>query len=301
MKIVGFPLVSILLPVRNEGAYLSQCLGSLLSQRYRNIEIVLCDNCSTDDTLSMAITYAQLDSRLKICRQPRLVDAYSNLSLCFQESSGEIIFVTGGDDYIDEDLIERGIEQFLKNSNIFSVVNKLRYFDDSSGVTIQIAPPSEFDSNVHLDPLPFAIFYSKHIHNDELILGFFERDLFVRALRIFQSPNQPVGWWMVMVIFMIGKVGGGDCVVLHNTYIHKRCNALYRQKGSGRTPVLQKSKWARQIDTMRNIGYVHNQIGLLNRSVANKVARHLVIIFTFDFFPDRVKRTVLRLKHFVLR
>jgi glycosyltransferase involved in cell wall biosynthesis len=133
MTKTNFPLVSILLPVRNEGAYLAQCLESLLQQRYKNIEIILCDNCSDDNSYDIARSYAKKDNRLKIFHQHYLVEAYSNLSLCFQQSSGYLIFLIGGDDYIDDDLVEKSTIKFIENSHIFAVITKLRYFNDING------------------------------------------------------------------------------------------------------------------------------------------------------------------------
>jgi hypothetical protein len=111
---------------------------------------------------------------------------------------------------------------------------------------------------------------------------------------------QPVGWWMVMVIFMIGKMNGGACVMLHNSYIHKRCNAQYKVKGSGRTFFVEKKKWIRQIETYKNIKYIFDQVAIINRSVAYKIALRLIVIFTFDFLPYKIKKNILVIKKILL-
>lgn len=60
------PLVSVVTPVYNTGAYLAECIESVLAQSYENFEYVIVDNCSTDDSLSIAKHYASLDSRIRI-------------------------------------------------------------------------------------------------------------------------------------------------------------------------------------------------------------------------------------------
>ena len=63
------PLVSIVIPVYNVGAYLSECLESLMNQTYRNIEMVVIDDGSTDDSSVICDQYAEKDSRIRVFHQ----------------------------------------------------------------------------------------------------------------------------------------------------------------------------------------------------------------------------------------
>ena len=62
------PRVSIGLPVYNGARYLRECLDSLVAQTYRDIEIVICDNASTDDTESICREFALSDARIRYYR-----------------------------------------------------------------------------------------------------------------------------------------------------------------------------------------------------------------------------------------
>ena len=55
----GLPQVSVVTPVYNGGEYLAQCIESVISQSYGNWEYIIVDNCSTDNSLDIANTYAE--------------------------------------------------------------------------------------------------------------------------------------------------------------------------------------------------------------------------------------------------
>lgn len=59
-------LISIIVPVYNVAAYLPRCIDSIVKQSYKNIEIILVNDGSTDNSLEICQKYAQTDSRIKI-------------------------------------------------------------------------------------------------------------------------------------------------------------------------------------------------------------------------------------------
>ena len=60
------PLVSVVTPVYNMGPFLPECIESVLRQTYRNFEYIIVNNCSTDNTLEVALAYAKKDNRIKV-------------------------------------------------------------------------------------------------------------------------------------------------------------------------------------------------------------------------------------------
>ncbi|MEP4192202.1 MAG: glycosyltransferase, partial [Sneathiella sp.] len=63
------PEVTIGMPVYNAGAYLAEALESLLSQSFADFEIVVSDNCSTDNTREIVEVFAERDDRVRLIRQ----------------------------------------------------------------------------------------------------------------------------------------------------------------------------------------------------------------------------------------
>ena len=62
--------VSIIVPIYNKEKYLEKCLDSILGQTYRDLEIILVDDGSTDNSLAICQHYAEKDPRIKIYHKP---------------------------------------------------------------------------------------------------------------------------------------------------------------------------------------------------------------------------------------
>lgn len=98
------PLISIIIPVYNTIEYLENCLDSVISQTYKNIEILLIDDGSLDGSDSLCDRYAENDSRIKVVHQKNAgVSKARNVAL--DKVSGEYICFVDSDDTINENLI----------------------------------------------------------------------------------------------------------------------------------------------------------------------------------------------------
>ena len=94
--------ISIIVPIFNAGPYLAKCIESLLHQPYTALQIILVNDGSTDDSLSIALQYATLDDRIEVYTQTNQgQSAARNLGL--QHATGEWISFIDADDYIDPD------------------------------------------------------------------------------------------------------------------------------------------------------------------------------------------------------
>ena len=83
--------VSIIVPIYNKEKYLEKCLDSILGQTYRDLEIILVDDESTDNSLAICQRYAEKDLRIKIYHKPNGgVSSARNLGL--EKSTGTLIF-----------------------------------------------------------------------------------------------------------------------------------------------------------------------------------------------------------------
>jgi glycosyltransferase involved in cell wall biosynthesis len=76
-------LVTILTPVYNGGAYLRECIESVLAQDYENWQYIIVDNCSTDDTAHIAQSYARRDGRIRHSRNKAFLSMPQNFNNAF--------------------------------------------------------------------------------------------------------------------------------------------------------------------------------------------------------------------------
>jgi glycosyltransferase involved in cell wall biosynthesis len=100
------PLVSIGLPVRNGENYLREALNSLLDQTYRNIEIIISDNASTDATEAIAKEYLRSDHRIRYFRQPCNIGPSGNYRFVLDKALGEYFMWAAHDDTFDNNWIQ---------------------------------------------------------------------------------------------------------------------------------------------------------------------------------------------------
>lgn len=107
--IMNNPLVSIIVPVYNTEKYISQCMYSLIQQNYRHIEIIVVDDGSTDNSLSILNNISTTDNRLKVFSQSNQgVSAARNLAL--NKATGEFVMFVDADDWIDLSTIEECLQ-----------------------------------------------------------------------------------------------------------------------------------------------------------------------------------------------
>ncbi len=98
-------LVSILVPVYNVESYLSQCLDSLINQTYNNLQIVLIDDGSKDNSWSIMQDYATKDNRIEIYHQENAGVATTRNNL-LEKIKGEYVLFVDSDDWIELDMVE---------------------------------------------------------------------------------------------------------------------------------------------------------------------------------------------------
>jgi glycosyltransferase involved in cell wall biosynthesis len=101
------PRVSIGLAVYNGEQYLRETLDSLLSQTYREFELIVCDNCSSDQTENICKSYSAQDERIRYYRNAANIGAPRNFNFAFTLSRGEYFKWAGADDICAPEFIER--------------------------------------------------------------------------------------------------------------------------------------------------------------------------------------------------
>lgn len=109
------PLVSIGLPVFNGENHLAITIEAILNQTYPNLEIIVSDNCSTDETESIARKAASIDRRVKYVRNPTNIGIFRNFNRALQESSGEFFMWAAHDDFHSPSFVEECVNLLLDN------------------------------------------------------------------------------------------------------------------------------------------------------------------------------------------
>ena len=120
--------ISIIVPIFNSSKFLPKCINSLLAQTYQNIEIILVNDGSTDNSLAICQKFADADHRIRLVNQENNgIAAARNNGIA--HATGDYLCFVDSDDFIDPDYCQSLID-IQKNSGADIVVTSFKYLID---------------------------------------------------------------------------------------------------------------------------------------------------------------------------
>tara|TARA_Y100000996_G_scaffold403912_1_gene377403 strand:- start:424 stop:1320 length:897 start_codon:yes stop_codon:yes gene_type:complete len=123
------PIVSIGLPVYNGEDFLKYALDSLLSQTFRDFEIIISDNASTDNTPKICQEYVLKDKRIRYIRQNNNMGALWNFNFVLKQSNKEYFIWVSSDDKLHPEFLEKNIDILEKNKNVVCSIGDVIFSD----------------------------------------------------------------------------------------------------------------------------------------------------------------------------
>lgn len=143
-------MISVIIPVRNAGAYIRQCLESVARQEIdlEHYEVLISDNCSTDDTVSVVERFlGEADRKnFRLIRQEENLGAYGNLNFLLREAAFDHVHILCADDfYSSPESLSKILEATTKHPEvaIFAFDNDTCHADHSHWRTIDLLAGTE--------------------------------------------------------------------------------------------------------------------------------------------------------------
>lgn len=121
------PLVSVCIPAYNNAGYIKDTITSILNQTYRNLEVIVVDDKSTDDTV--AVVESIRDERLKLYKNEKNLGMVGNWNCCLSYANGEFVKLICADDMIDQNAIEKEARAMQENPGVNLVESDTRLVD----------------------------------------------------------------------------------------------------------------------------------------------------------------------------
>lgn len=122
-NLMAKPLISIIVPVYNVAPYLGRCFSSLKNQTYKNLEIILIDDGSTDESKKLCELFAKDDSRVVLKRQKNSgLSSARNTGLDL--AKGEFVTFLDSDDFLSNDYVEYLYGFVEKNDALISICSQ---------------------------------------------------------------------------------------------------------------------------------------------------------------------------------
>ncbi|RED96627.1 glycosyltransferase family 2 protein [Marinoscillum furvescens] len=137
------PLLTIGVPVYNEEKFIRATLDSLLSQSFKDFNLIVSDNCSTDYTYEIAKEYAKKDDRVTVVKQEENIGVIDNFISVLKRAKSKYFMWAGGHDIFESHYFKEGVEYLEQNPESVLAYPNTVFFDESGTLPI---PSSDIDT-----------------------------------------------------------------------------------------------------------------------------------------------------------
>jgi hypothetical protein len=135
------PLVSIVMAARDVATHVDAAIASILAQTWRDLELIVVDDGSRDDTAVRALAFASRDPRVTVLREPASCGPYVARNRGLRVARGEFVAFQDGDDFAHPRRIERQIDPLLRDRRLIATSSRwVRIGDDGRIVARQVWP-----------------------------------------------------------------------------------------------------------------------------------------------------------------
>ena len=188
-------LVSVIIPVYNRADILSRAISSVVKQTYENFELIIVDDCSTDNT--EAVVRAFKDNRIIYIRHPQNKGAAAARNTGMSKAQGELLAFLDSDDEFLPEKLEKQVEVFkelpedtgLILTNMRVLGKHKRFFVSEQITSGYLLSSSSFPASIFLPPSTWMLRKNCIVQVgqfDEMIFGIEDADYFTRILQKFR-------------------------------------------------------------------------------------------------------------------
>lgn len=186
------PKVSVVVAAYNRAELLVQAVQSALSQGGADVEVVVSDDCSPDD--SVGRLRALGDPRVRVNAQPRNVGVWLNWTAALEMARGEFVVFLGDDDFLGDGFLESHLEAFARNPQVSAVFSQL-----------EDRPSDPSQSKFYTPCIPLGVPSKGEDLIEGLLRGdfffgaaMFRRDVAVRLWRETREDDMVADWGLIL-------------------------------------------------------------------------------------------------------
>lgn len=261
----GEEKVDVLIATYNGEKYIKEQIESILNQTYKNIQLIISDDCSTDKTREILKQYEQ-NNKIKIFYQEKNLGYIKNFDFLLNQVESDLYMLSDQDDVWKPEKIEKSVEK-LKKENLDLVFGDLEVVDKNLNTIYE-----SFDKYMKLDRK-----IKKCIGNYELqylyncITGctiLSKKEYLKKILPLPTNSKYMVhDYWIGLMISLNGKIG-----YIHEKYIK------YRQHGNNQVGIGKETYKCKKLDQVRNL-FIEVKLGIFEAYVQNE-----------DKFPENLRK-----------
>lgn len=170
--------VSIILPTYNGSKYIKEAVESILGQTYKNWELIIVDDCSTDNTFFLAKEFEKKDERIKVIHNSENKKLPESLNIGFRESKGELLTWTSDDNILKHHMLEVLAGCFIKDKLLSFVYGDIVPIDSKGKILTQCTYINGEIEDIYVrNPVSACFMYTREVYeqigdyNKETFLG----------------------------------------------------------------------------------------------------------------------------------
>ncbi len=204
-------MVSVCVPMKNEEPIIRQHLSELRDQTYKNLEIIIVDNNSSDKSRSIARQFCFEDSRFRLVENGTDIGKAQNFVEAFRHARGDYLMWAQCDDYYDAEFISRGVAILDQRPEVVSVTAPMSRF---TGPSESLGPRKALALDEESPEERIATFFGIAFESNALFSCLHRRLSIMPLVEDFLS--YPGDWCIVLGIAMKGKIvctDEGDIIV----------------------------------------------------------------------------------------
>ncbi|MBF0336642.1 MAG: glycosyltransferase [Nitrospirae bacterium] len=199
--------VSVLMPTYNNDAFVAEAIEGCLSQTYKNLEICISDDCSTDRTVDVVMAYKErYPDIIKLFVQPYNMGVYSiaiNVNKSLDMCQGQYIAICEGDDIMLPERLQHQVGFLENNPHCIAVTHNCEVFDSGMGKI-----DNDFFGylNTADRSTSYLIKFGNHVHTPTVMF----RNLRDTPFRTNPSIKRMLDWYLFIEMSMHGTIAHQD-------------------------------------------------------------------------------------------
>jgi glycosyltransferase involved in cell wall biosynthesis len=208
--IFNYPLITVGIPTYNGSRKIENAVMSVLKQGYPNVEILISDNGSTDNTQEVCLELARKIPCVRYFRQPQNIGWVANFQFVLSHATGDFFMWLCDDDALEPGIVTKYVD-FLQHNPDYSLVSgQIRYWDGDR--TVLCERDFNFEQSSGVKRLLY--FYFKVVHG-AIFYGMMRKGV---AQKVPLANRMGVDWHFVASIAYFGKIKNLDCIGYHKAF-----------------------------------------------------------------------------------
>jgi glycosyltransferase involved in cell wall biosynthesis len=192
-------LVSVLLPNRNHAHYLPRALDAMLAQTWSNLEIIVIDDASSDDSRHIVEGYARRDPRVRLLALAEHHGINRAVDAGLAAAAGEFVYGAGADDFVESIFLERCVGALTKYPQAGLCFSDPTEFHEQGERALHF-PLYLSDQPVFFDPAALAALFSRNFFHISANTGIYRLDAFRLAGGYRAQLHWLSDWFVTLVV-----------------------------------------------------------------------------------------------------